>query len=171
VVFSTWQDKAAWLDGSAWADARAPYVREAARRIALPHDPNDFHGMALDAYELVQHRVRYISDPASEEFSDAETTLRQGYGDCDDKARLLVALLRSMSPSFEAHIRPVLDADGGFAHVQVVARFPGSYRVRGFRAGVPALLAGPGGWLTAEVILRDAHLGDELGDVPTRALS
>jgi len=111
-----------------------------------------------------------VSDPASEEFSDAEQTLRQGYGDCDDKVRAFVALLRSASSSFEAHIRPVLNSDG-FAHVQAVVRFPGSFMVRGWRDGGPAFVAGPGGWVTAEVILRDAHFGDEVQDVPTLALS
>ena len=171
VLFDNWESKAAWLDGSAWGDARLPYVREVARRIALAHDPNDWEGMARDFFELVQHRIHYISDPASEEFSDAEATLRQGFGDCDDKVRAFVALLRSASPQFEAHIRPVLDADGGFAHVQAVARFPGSYRVQGLRNGVPTLVALPGGWLVAEVILRDAHLGDDLEDIPNRIYS
>src|SRR5271165_6258633 len=108
VIFRSWQDKAAWLDGQAWVDARLPYVRDVARRICLAHDPNDFESIARDVFELAQHRTKYVSDPASEEFSDAEVVLRQGYGDCDDKVRLFVALLRSASPSFQAAIRPVL---------------------------------------------------------------
>ena len=172
MIFASWQDKAAWLDGQAWVDARLPYVRDVARRICLAHDPNDFEGIARDVFELAQHRIKYISDPASEEFSDAEVVLRQGYGDCDDKVRLFVALLRSASPSFNAAIRPVLTSDGeSFAHVQGVVRFPGSNLVRAYRGGVATYIAAPGGWLTAEVILRDARLGDELADVPTRALS
>ena len=170
VLFSTWQDKANWLDGEASVDARLPYVREVARRIAMAHDPNDFEGMARDFFELCQHRIKYVSDPNSEEFSDAEQTLRQGFGDCDDKVRAFVALLRSASSSFEAHIRPVLN-DSGFAHVQAVARFPGSMLVQGWRDGGWQYVAQPGGWVTAEVILRDAHLGDEVQDVPSRALS
>ena len=169
VLFRTWQDKANFLDGRAWVDARLPYVRAWARRVAMAHDPNDFEGIARDLFEYVQHKIKYVSDPASEEFSDAEQTMRQGFGDCDDKAELLVALLRSASSSFEAHIRPVLN-DVGFAHVQVVMRFPRSYlltAMRSFPGGArPDFVANPGGWIVAEVILRDAQLGDDIQDVP-----
>lgn len=161
VIFSDWQAKAAWLDGAAWMDARTEFVRDLARRIAIAHDPNDLEGIVTDLFDLVRLRVRYVSDPASEEFSDAETVLRAGYGDCDDKVRAFVALCRSASAAIEAHVRPVLQGHN-LTHVQALVRWPGSYRHPRAR---------PGGWLVAELILRDARLGDDANDVPNRILS
>ena len=157
-TFDDWMAKAQYLDGSAWVDARIlPKVREVARRVARPYgavSPEKMGAIAKDLFRLVKDRVRYVSDPASEEFSDAQVTLEQGYGDCDDKVRCFVALCRSLK--LEAHVRPVMRGDD-FAHVQAVVRWPGSERD-------PA--ARDGGWLIAELILRDARLGDDVQDVP-----
>jgi transglutaminase-like putative cysteine protease len=163
ISFDDWEAKARYLDGVAWADARLlPKVREVARRVARPHgsmSPEKMGAVARDLFRLVQHRVRYVADPASEEFSDAQQVLEQSQGDCDDKVRCFVALCRSLR--IEAHVRPVM-RQGEFVHVQAVCRWPGSDRE-------PKAL--PGGWMVAEVILRDAELGDDIQDVPTRAIS
>jgi transglutaminase-like putative cysteine protease len=164
VLFDDWQAKCAYLDGAASVDARRPYTRQVARWIAVCHDPNDRAGMARDLFVLVRDHVKYVHDPDSEEFSDSDVILSQGYGDCDDKARAFVALCRSLR--LEAQIRPVLSRrpDGGddFTHVQARVRWPGSYQEP---------KAGPGGWLVAELILAAAELGDEVQDVQSRALS
>jgi transglutaminase-like putative cysteine protease len=116
--------------------------------------PENAAYVANDIYRLVRDRVRYVSDPASEEFSDAQQVLEQGEGDCDDKVRCFVALCRCLK--LEAHVRPVMRGRD-FVHVQAVVRFPGSERD-------PRALAD--GWLVAELIMRDATLGDDVGDVP-----
>lgn len=164
VVFVDWQAKARYLDGAASVDARRPYVRQVARWVAMARDPNDKGGMVRDLYRIVRDHVRYVHDPDSEEFSDADTVLAQGYGDCDDKARAFVALCRSLR--IEAAIRPVLSRrpDGGddFTHVQAVVRWPGSYQEPKAQAG---------GWLVAELIMRDADLGDDVADARSAALA
>ncbi len=146
VVFADWQAKAAYLDGVAWDDCRRPKVRDMARRIVAALDHNA-HGARVERlYEFVRKVIRYMPDPSSEEFSDGEEILRQGFGDCDDKVRLFVALVRSVNSNnqVEAHVRPVLREvegdDPDFVHVQAVVRWPGSY----LRAD-----ALPGGWIVA----------------------
>ena len=163
-MFDGWEAKAAYLDGAAWDDARAPVVRDVARRIAVSIDPNRSDLLAAAVFEFVKRAIRYVKDPASEEFSDAEEILRAGFGDCDDKVRLFVALARSLG--LDARVRPILApaADGGrpdFTHVQAEIRWPGSYRHPRARLG---------GWLTCELILAACALGDEPQDVASRAL-
>ena len=173
ITFDDWFAKAQYLDGVAWVDARIlPKVREVSRRIAAPYgaiSPEKYPAIASDLYRLVKDRVVYVSDPASEEFSDAQQTLEQGFGDCDDKVRCFVALCRCLK--LEAHVRPVMRA-GEFTHVQAQVRWPGSDRlVRPGSAarGVPPTLMAEDGWITAELILRDGRLGDEVQDVPVPA--
>jgi transglutaminase-like putative cysteine protease len=164
VMFGGWESKAAYLDGAAWDDARAPVVRDIARRVAKSIDPNRQDLIAHAVFDFVKRAIRYVKDPASEEFSDAEEILRAGFGDCDDKVRLFVALCRSLG--LEARVRPVLQPaqDGGrpdFTHVQAEVRWPGSYLHARARAA---------GWITAELILAACELGDEPQDVASRAL-
>lgn len=166
ITFEDWQAKARFLDGYATFGARLPKVRDVARIIAAPHvraDPNDVYSVLVDLFYVVKVHVHYVSDPMSEEFSDAEQVLDAREGDCDDKVQTFVALVRSLyTPErCDVMIRPVMKA-GGFAHVQAVVRFPGSYKHP---------KATEGGWLVCEVILRDAQLGDDIQDVPNRALS
>lgn len=163
ITFDGWLEKAQYLDGAAWMDARIlPGVRDTARRIARPYgaiSPEKLGSIARDLFRLVQRNVRYTPDPASEEFSDAQQTLEQGAGDCDDKVRCFIALCRAIK--VEAIVRPVM-ANNDFAHVQALVRYPGSEEH-------PRALAD--GWLVAELILRDAQLGDDVHHVATRALS
>ncbi len=163
IVFETWEDKAAYLDGVAWDDARLPLTRDVARRCALACSVNRPDLIAHQIFRFVRDVVRYMPDPASEEFSDSDAVLRQGYGDCDDKVRVFVALCRSVR--IEARVAPVLRRREGapdFCHVQAEVRWPGSYQEP---------MAGPGGWIVAELILRDAELGQEPQHVRSPALA
>jgi transglutaminase-like putative cysteine protease len=165
VTFDGWEAKAAYLDGVAWDDARTPVVRDVARRIAARIDPNRLDLLAEAVFDYCKRAIRYVKDPASEEFSDGEQILRDGFGDCDDKVRLFVAMARSLG--LDARVRPILQAAGAgerpdFTHVQAEVRYPGSYRHPRARLG---------GWLTCELILSAAKLGDEPQHVPSRALS
>jgi len=165
LTFPGWEEKAAYLDGAAWDDARTPIVRDVSRRIAARIDPNRPDLLADALFDYVKRAIRYVRDPASEEFSDGEEILRQGFGDCDDKVRLFVGMARSVG--LEARTRPILQAAGpnerpDFTHVQAEVRWPGSYRHRRARLG---------GWLTCELILERCELGDEPQDVAGRALA
>jgi transglutaminase-like putative cysteine protease len=150
IVFDSADDKARWLDAMATLDARLPLVREVARRFAKApvHDPNNPEALARDFARFVRDAIKYVKDPAGEELSDAEQTLRQGYGDCDDKARLFVALCRSMQ--IMARIRPCAGVDvrdpDDFVHVQA--------EVKNDR----------GGWDVVELIVR----GLDYGKLPKR---
>lgn len=138
VVFRDAMSKARWIDAMCTLDARLPLVREMARRFARARDPNDAEGLARDLHAFVRDAIRYVRDPAGEELSDAETVIDRGYGDCDDKARVFVALCRSVG--IPARIRPCFRGDD-FVHVQAEVLVDG--RV-----------------LVAELIVRDLPLGE-----------
>src|SRR4029077_1036880 len=97
-----------------------------------------------------------------EEFADSETILERGYGDCDDKARLFVALVRAAEAlvplSTQARIRPVFRPHPfEFVHVQAESRWWGS-------SHNPAAL--PGGWLLTELILAYCEIGQNPDELP-----
>lgn len=150
----TWPDpaaKARWLDMAASLDALSPIVRRIAGDIthAAGHDPERF---AFRAHRYCRDEVRYRRDPGGvEEFADAATIITRGFDDCDGKSRTFVALCRaSRLPSLRARIVPVFDRSGEhFTHVQAECTWPG--------AAPP--LAGPGGWVLAELTLADVPLG------------
>lgn len=143
VTFPDAMSKARWIDAMATLDARFPTVREFARRIAMApiHDPNDQEALARDFHGFVRDSIRYVRDPAGEELSDSEQILNQGYGDCDDKARLFVALCRSIG--IKARIRPCFKGED-FVHVQA-----------------EVFVGRPARWVLAELIQRDVALGEK----------
>ncbi len=150
----TWQDagaKARWLDAAANDDAAAPLTRQTARNLVRTFNPNDQEAMARTFHAFVRDGVRYIRDPGVEEFSDSDTVLDRGYGDCDDKARVFVALCRSVGVA--ARIRPIHD-DRGFVHVQAVVTFPGAGRDKN------AIEIDGKPWLIAETIVAGVRLGE-----------
>jgi transglutaminase-like putative cysteine protease len=128
VVFRGPDEKAAWLDAMATLDARLPETRALARRFATARyaDPNDLGMVARQIARFVRDSIRYVRDPAGEEFSDSDRILLRGYGDCDDKARLFVALCRSVG--IAARTRPCFEGDD-FVHVQAEVFIDGSWQV------------------------------------------
>lgn len=79
---------------------------------------HDFTGETRRIFEFVRDRIRYVKDiDGVETLHPAEWVLRQGAGDCDDKAILLAALLLSIghTPRFIA----VAFEPGEFSHVWV----------------------------------------------------
>lgn len=130
-------------------DARLPLVRDIAGRCARGRDANRYDLLAADLARLVRDGMRYVRDPGAEEFADAETALRRGFGDCDDKARTYVALCRACGVT--ARIRPVF-LGPAFVHVQAEVQYPGSEHHPQAQAG---------GWLVVELILRDVNVGDD----------
>ena len=155
VVWNDVHEKAQWIDGYCYLDARLPAVRELAARFAKARDPNDKEGLARDFQTFVRDAITYVPDPSYEEIADSQTILERGYGDCDDKCRLFVSLCRAVS--LEARIRPVVDSDGFFYHVQSEVTWPGADRHP---------FAQPRGWLLVELILRGCELGQSPATVP-----
>lgn len=161
LVFSTPYEKAKWLDAACSLDAIQPRVRSLAARFAMARGPNDIEGQARDFHRFVRDAVTYVRDPSREEFCDSTGILNRGYGDCDDKARLFVALCRAVS--IECRIRPVFNRRGQFTHVQAECKWPGSELHP---------LTQVGGWILSDTIVKGLPLGgnpqtaprDELGN-------
>jgi hypothetical protein len=178
MAFETLDEKAAWIDAAASLDAHQRPVQDLARRMRLSWGPSA-EQIARGAHRWVRDNVRYVRDtakvpfwrpdPAGEEFADSTTILRRGFDDCDGKARLFVALVRAVGivgaagdQPIEARIRPVFTPAPrrDFVHVQADARWPGSEKID---------TSQPGGWLLAELILKDCPLGGDPDKMPRDA--
>jgi transglutaminase-like putative cysteine protease len=85
--------KVAFLDGLAELDAFTPWVRRAAEQIAAGAAGPVEQIARLHAY--VRDRVAHTEEPI-ETFSPPRWVLESRIGDCDDTARALLALLRSL---------------------------------------------------------------------------
>jgi Transglutaminase-like superfamily len=122
-LFRDGQQKADWLDASASLDAATVWVRRLAQSIAGGARSREEIAARLLAW--VRDRIGYLPDPGhKEEFADPKTVAISGYDDCDGKARLYVALIRSLrDPRLRARIRPIVNADGEFYHVQAEVRW------------------------------------------------
>jgi transglutaminase superfamily protein len=169
VGWRTLEEKANWLDGAASLDAlRGGTLRVAERFCRIP--TAEARTRALQRW--VRDNIRYVYDwrvsqgTRGEEFADAQTCIERGYGDCDDKSRLFVALVRAAERvrplGAQASIRPVFRAHPlwEFVHVQAESRWPGSYMN-------PNAMAG--GWLLSELILADCEIGQNPDELPREA--
>jgi hypothetical protein len=143
VTFADAEAKANWLDANATLDARLPETRRLALCFAKSpvHDPNDKEALARDIHAWVRDCIKYVNDPAGEELSDSDQVLAAGCGDCDDKARLFVALCRSIG--IESRIRPCFDGPD-FVHVQA-----------------EACVGRPKRWQIVELIVRGVAFGEK----------
>ena len=73
--------------------------------------------------QWVNWHVRYRDDPAGDEWAPAVTTLRRGYGDCEDFALAKMALLRELGVSTDDMYLVLLRDRGQGEHaVLVVSR-------------------------------------------------
>jgi hypothetical protein len=122
VVFKNREDKAQYMRRAAIHDAQDPQVKSwAVEFLKLPEDKR-----ATAILRFVQECVRYERDPATfdpdgtrhgiELLDSAPTGLCRGYGDCDLKARLFVALC--LASGIPAQIDPVFRGETGFPHVR-----------------------------------------------------
>lgn len=108
--------------------ARDLAVREAAVRIvrAAGVQGHDFLGEIRALYNHVRDRVRFTRDIADVETLQAPRyTLTYGFGDCDDKATALAALLGSIGHRAGIFFRAV-GTGSGFSHVYPVVHAGGS---------------------------------------------
>lgn len=165
IGWRTLAEKASWLDGGASLDAlRRGTQRVAARFCNIPS--GEARTRAIQRW--VRDNIRYIYDwrmsqgGRGEEFADAQSCIARGYGDCDDKARLFVALVRAAEREtplgVQARIRPVFRPYPlEFVHVQAEVRWWGSDTH-------PRAM--PGGWLLCELILAYCEIGQNPDELP-----
>src|SRR5580765_698551 len=98
IIFRTLEEKARWLDAAASFDALRKGIQRVASRFTS--EPRA-EIRTRNIHRFVRDRIHYERDfqlsrnQPGEEFADSPTVLRRGYGDCDDKARLFVALMRA----------------------------------------------------------------------------
>jgi transglutaminase-like putative cysteine protease len=165
IVFKTLAEKANWLDAASSLDALRRGVQDVAARFTREPQAEI---RTRHMHRFVRDKIHYEKDfqvsrgARGEEFADSETTVRRGYGDCDDKARLFVALMRAAEITkpmgTQARIRAVFRKHPlDFVHVQAEVRFPGSKRTR---------TADDDGWILAELILKGCELGQNPDEMP-----
>src|ERR1700682_355636 len=98
IVFKTLSEKAHWLDAASSLDALRRGIQDVATRFT--REPSA-EIRTRNIHRFCRDKIHYERDfqvsrgAPGEEFADSETVLRRGYGDCDDKARLFVALMRA----------------------------------------------------------------------------
>lgn len=109
--------------------SRNPEVREAVIRAIHQSTlaPHDFVSQVEAWFRFVRDRVRFVHDPTSSEWLQTpHYTLRVMAGDCDDRAMLLAAGLRSIGVPAEFKVvaaNPLRPRS--FSHVYVVANMGG----------------------------------------------
>lgn len=132
-------------------DALDATVVALASRLASPHPPDDWLGIAREIFRFVRDGIRYQHHhDRKQELNRVPAILARGYENCTGKTVTAVALLRSLG--MDADVKPVWSPAGELSHVQLQVRWPGSARVAG---------AGPGGWITGELTIRGVELGDD----------
>ncbi len=151
VVFKDRADKARYMIAAAEHDALDPQVMSWAQQfLALPEEER-----APAILRFVQNCIRYERDPAwfdeagvrhgIELLDSAATGFFRGYGDCDLKARMFVALC--LACGVTARISPVFRGVNGFPHV----------RAEVLRLGGEA--SDPAGWEVADPTIVNSTIG------------
>lgn len=111
VTFEDSWAKARWMTEQGIADARLPWVQFWSRAfLALPPSRR-----ASAILEFCQVPISYVRDPRTEVLEDADAVLERGWGDCDAKVRLFIAICTACGVPARAH--PVILDDGSFPHV------------------------------------------------------
>lgn len=166
LVFESLKEKAQWLDSAASLDALRKDVQEHTKRFMGFSEP-EARTRAIQRW--VRDNIKYQYDfrlstgRRGEEFADSSTLIKRGYGDCDDKARIFVALVRAIEMvkplAVRARIRPIFTKHPyEFVHVQAEVKWP--------RSVLHENSQGPKGWLLAELIVKDCEIGQNPDTVP-----
>lgn len=134
--FGSWSDVAAW--GATLFATPGPAPGALRNRIARIRDENPSQEFqALAALRYVQDEVRYLGieiGANSHKPFPVGTVLQRGYGDCKDKAQLLVLMLRELgiaaspvlvSTSYRDHLSGVEPTAAYFDHAIVRAEVEG----------------------------------------------
>lgn len=98
-----------------------PAVREKAADLVMHIPGQEFTSEARELFHFVRDCVRYLRDVNGvETVASPDVVLEQLYGDCDDQAVLLAAMLESIG--HPARFAAVGYAPGEFEHVYVETR-------------------------------------------------
>jgi transglutaminase-like putative cysteine protease len=112
VVFDSKEQKAAYMQEGAVRDAKNPRVLAVARRFLALASP---WARARAILLFCQVCIEYVPDPGEEVLEGSPVVLERGFGDCDAKARLFVAL--ALGAGLEAEHEPIFRGDS-FPHVR-----------------------------------------------------
>lgn len=140
--------------------ARHPAIVELGSRLVRPFDADAWHRQAKEIHRFVRDGVRYQRDPdRKEQLAHPVAALARGFGDCDDKVALSVALARAVG--LEADVWPVWKGDM-LDHVQTAMRWPGSAKLDASKSGAKLVDGPPGsGWVIGDMTIRTAELGQD----------
>jgi transglutaminase-like putative cysteine protease len=96
-------------------------IRSTAAELVSPLQQKNFMGEIKRLHAFVRDQIRYLRDIHNvETLQSPPETLRRRYGDCDDKATLLAALLESIG--HPSRFVAIGKAPGKFSHVYVETR-------------------------------------------------
>lgn len=110
------------------AGSRDLFVRETAARVVGNLRGHDFTGEVRAVHQYVRDRIRFLRDIAGTELLQGPRyTIQRGYGDCDDKATLVVAMLKSIGHPSELRFRAIGTGGAGFSHVYPVVKLAGRW--------------------------------------------
>ena len=121
VDFPTGLAKAQYMKRASVADASLAIVQRWARVFCeLPLDAR-----APAILKFCQYALDYVRDPKREVLEDSTVTLSRGFGDCDAKSRVFIALcLASGLPARSHPVRPEAD----FPHVLAEVYWRGAWQ-------------------------------------------
>lgn len=112
--------KARYMEAGSLHDVDLPEVQRWAAvfmRLPAPERP-------AAILKFCQYAIDYVRDPRREVLEDAAVTLSCGYGDCDAKTRVFVALCRACGiAARERPVRPEADFPHIFAEVNINGRW------------------------------------------------
>lgn len=104
-----------------------PEIRRTAAQLTARCHQHDQLAQLAALHAYVRDRMRWVPDPDEVEWiQEAATTLREGFGDCDDLTTLLGALARSIGIPVAIVAGGPL-ADGPFAHVWPAGQVEGRW--------------------------------------------
>jgi transglutaminase-like putative cysteine protease len=96
-------------------------VRSTAAEIVSPLQQKNFMGEIKRLHSFVRDQIRYLRDIHNvETLQTPPETLRRKYGDCDDKATLLAAMLEAIG--HPSRFVAIGKTPGKFSHVYVETR-------------------------------------------------
>jgi transglutaminase-like putative cysteine protease len=165
IVVPDERGKLAFMRRNVHRAAVLPSVVTLASRLVRPFAPDDWRKQVTELHHFVRDGVRYERDPDQrEQLADPRASIVRGFGDCDDKASALAALLRSLG--IDADLWPIWKGTE-LAHVQTAVRWPGSERLATAHDGAEVLDGPPGrGWLVADPTVRGAEVGADPLELP-----
>jgi transglutaminase-like putative cysteine protease len=114
VSFATKEEKAAYMQEAAQQDSRTPEILAVAERF---WGIKDDWARARAILQFCQYCIQYVKDPGPgiEILDSSDVGLWRGFGDCDLKARMCVALM--LASGLHAEIEPIYRGDS-FPHVR-----------------------------------------------------